>query len=93
MSDKMEMQDRGWVDYYTQQNSTLIERTDNELDGSSVLTSIAAPNLNYSLYDNETSFPGYSNFTTDDYCSSNHSHVYLNVTCEFPINYAEPMYG
>lgn len=35
----------------------------------------------------------YSNFSSDDFCSSNHSHVYLNVTCEFPINYASVMYG
>lgn len=50
------------------------------------------PRMNYSFFDNET-VPAYSNFTSDDYCSSNNSHVYLNVTCEFPINYAEPMYG
>ncbi|XP_045780828.1 uncharacterized protein LOC123877937 [Maniola jurtina] len=47
---------------------------------------------NYSFADDIPEL-GYSNFTSDDYCSSNHSHVYLNVTCEFPINYAEPMYG
>ncbi|XP_028159569.1 sex peptide receptor-like [Ostrinia furnacalis] len=46
---------------------------------------------NYSYFDNQTD--GYSNFTSDDFCGSNHSHVYLNVTCEFPISYAEPMYG
>lgn len=46
---------------------------------------------NYSFHDNQTI--DYSNFTSDDYCTSNNSHAYLNVTCEFPINYAEPMYG
>ncbi|XP_061725033.1 sex peptide receptor [Cydia pomonella] len=51
-----------------------------------------SPKINYTYYDNFTA-PDYTNFTTDNFCASNYSHVYLNVTCEFPIDYAEPMYG
>ncbi|CAH0718547.1 unnamed protein product, partial [Brenthis ino] len=54
---------------------------------------ILAPKLNYSYNENQSDVFEFSNFTSEDYCASNHSHVYLNVTCEFPINYAEPMYG
>lgn len=47
---------------------------------------------NFSDYDN-TSIPKFSDLPpTNDFCA-NFSHVYLNVTCEFAINYAEPMYG
>ncbi|KAI5636213.1 hypothetical protein NE865_11052 [Phthorimaea operculella] len=46
-------------------------------------------NFSSVFYDNETYF---TNYTTDNFCV-NYSHVYINVTCEFPINYAEPMYG
>lgn len=58
-----------------------------------VFDTLNAVKNNYSEYDNQTNYPEYSNFTTDDYCASNYSHIYLNVTCEFPISYAEPMYG
>lgn len=57
---------------------------------SDVLSS--TPKVNFSLFD-DTLVPEYSNITTADFCSSNESHTYLNVTCEFPISYAEPMYG
>ncbi|KPJ03732.1 FMRFamide receptor [Papilio xuthus] len=82
--------EKDWIDYIASasQNLTNIKTIDkiNNINGM-------IPHSNYSLNDNDTGFLEYSNFTTDDYCSSNHSHVYLNVTCEFPINYAEPMYG
>ncbi|GBP25724.1 hypothetical protein EVAR_12204_1 [Eumeta japonica] len=47
---------------------------------------------NASLYDNfNESF--YGNFSDSDYCASKQAHVYVNVTCEVPINYAQPLYG
>lgn len=74
--------DKEWVDYFGDFNSTRLN--ENEV----------IPKINYTtnFYENNTELL-YSNFSSDDYCASNHSHVYLNVTCEFPINYAEPMYG
>ncbi|CAH2216112.1 jg437 [Pararge aegeria aegeria] len=75
-----------WLDNSLQYNLTRYQPIDK------LLPEVSDTRLNYSLSDNVTDL-GYSNFTSDDYCSSNHSHVYLNVTCEFPINYAEPMYG
>ncbi|KAG6464466.1 hypothetical protein O3G_MSEX014532, partial [Manduca sexta] len=63
-----------------------------EYNASNLSPDDDAPRVNCTYCDN-TTYPSYSNFTSDDYCSSNHSHIYLNITCEFPINYAEPMYG
>lgn len=81
------MADKDWVDYFGDFNSTK-----QIVDGDS--TDLDISKINYNYYDNnQTGYPGYSNFTADDFCQSNHSHFYLNVTCEFPINYAEPMYG
>lgn len=80
-----------WTDYTSLQN---ISRTFKpSIDKKFPNDIIDLPRLNYSFSDNLTESLEYSNFTSEDYCSSNHSHVYLNVTCEFPINYAEPMYG
>ncbi|KOB65246.1 Sex peptide receptor [Operophtera brumata] len=74
--------DKEWVDYFGDFNSTKL----NDIE--------VIPRINYTTnyFENSTEL-FYSNFSSDDYCSSNNSHVYLNVTCEFPINYAEPMYG
>lgn len=50
---------------------------------------------NESFYNNLTYYEqnfSYSNFSSIDFCP-NFSHVFINVTCEFPISYAEPMYG
>ncbi|PZC82848.1 hypothetical protein B5X24_HaOG209291 [Helicoverpa armigera] len=83
----MAAQDKDWVDYFGDFNATkqIVDGDSTDLDISKV---------NYNYYDNGTGYPGYSNFSAaDDFCTSNHSHFYLNVTCEFPVNYAEPMYG
>lgn len=77
-------QDKDWVDYFGDYNVTRKDIPSDIVDDNKIA---------YSYYDNQTGYPEYSNFSTDDFCQSNHSHVYLNVTCEFPINYAEPMYG
>lgn len=76
--------DKDWVDYFGADYNISKPNAENDV--------AYFPKSNRTLYENVTEL-GYSNFTSDDFCSSNHSHVYLNVTCEFPINYAEPMYG
>lgn len=81
---EMAGKDKAWVEVFGHYNAT----RPNEIDVLPKINDTALDNF----YENSTGFT-YSNFTTDDYCSSNHSHVYLNVTCEFPIKYAEPMYG
>lgn len=81
----MAASDKDWVDYFGDFNSTKLSvDTDTDFDNSK---------NGFNYYDNQTGYPRYSNFSADDFCQSNHSHFYLNVTCEFPINYAEPMYG
>lgn len=79
--------DKGWTEYYLN-NSHPIYKVDDD-------TADFGDKTNYNFYENHTLDLEYheSNFSTDDYCSSNYSHVYLNVTCQFPVNYAEPMYG
>ncbi|CAH2098812.1 unnamed protein product [Euphydryas editha] len=81
-----------WTDYFTpvQNISKTIKPGIDKILPNDI---IDLPRLNYTFNDNLTESLEYTNFTSEDYCSSNHSHVYLNVTCEFPINYAEPMYG
>ncbi|XP_045507922.1 sex peptide receptor isoform X1 [Colias croceus] len=82
--------DKGWAEYF--QNSSHSDFKPNDDIYPNGLDVAAKSNFNF--YDNQTlDDEYYSNITTDDYCSSNHSHVYLNITCQFPVNYAEPMYG
>lgn len=76
--------DEDWVSYFGDFNATKKHFPNDVTDENKI---------SYSYSDNQTGPLDFSNFTTDDFCQSNHSHAYLNVTCEFPINYAEPMYG
>ncbi|CAH4037499.1 unnamed protein product [Pieris brassicae] len=78
--------EKGWSEYYLNNSRSNYKIEDAaDFDDKS----------NYNYFENQTLDLEYheSNFSTDDYCSSNYSHVYLNVTCQFPVNYAEPMYG
>ncbi|CAG9572974.1 unnamed protein product [Danaus chrysippus] len=83
------MEQDDWTDYFgVQYNiSQPMIRTDSKYVDSQL-------KINNSFTFNTTDVTEfYKNFTNDDYCTSNNSHSYLNVTCEFPISYAEPMYG
>ncbi|XP_073965597.1 sex peptide receptor-like [Choristoneura fumiferana] len=88
------MADKEWADYFPYNNTKNFKSSTFEEPtyGANDVIDLASK-VNFSYFDNQTTYPEYSNFTTDDYCTSNYSHFYLNVTCEIPINYAEPMYG
>ena len=73
-----------WTEFFSVQNN--ITRKEDKFPEQ-------IPKLNYSYNENQSDIFEFTNFTSDDFCSSNYSRAYLNVTCEFPINYAEPMYG